>query len=465
MSMSINTNVASLTAQRNLSKTQGALDKSLQRLSSGLRINSAKDDAAGLAISDRMTAQIRGLNQAIRNANDGISLSQTAEGALQESTDILQRMRELAVQSANDTNSTSDRQSLQAEIIQLKAEFNRIAETTQFNGKNVLDGTLSNASFHIGANANQVINVSIGDVRGTSTGAYQTASANTYGALQTNVDYTAADLVVLGSKGSATASIAVDASAKEAAAAVNAQTVNTGVTATAKTTAVLSFSGDDNFSFALNGKTVTGSVASGDVSAVAEAINAQSSTTGVTAALNAAKTEITLSDHDGDDIAVTAFTTVGTATMDFSGETVSEAGTATAYAKGAFTLESSLGFSITDNLVAFANDTAALSKVSDVDITTAVKANSAISVLDKAMEKIDGIRADLGAVQNRFESTISNLQSVSENLSAARSRILDADFAAETAALTKAQILQQAGTAMLAQTNNMPQIVLTLLSQ
>lgn len=438
-------------------------------MSSGLRINSAKDDAAGLAISDRMTAQIRGLNQAIRNANDGISLSQTAEGALQESTDILQRMRELAVQAANDTNSTSDRQSLQAEIIQLKAEFNRIAETTQFNGKNVLDGTLSNASFHIGANANQVINVSIGDVRGTSTGAYQTASANTYGAVQGDVDYAGADLVILGSKGSATASIAVDASAKAAAAAVNAQTVNTGVTATARTSAVLTFAGDDNFSFALNGETVTGSVASGDVTAVAEAINAQSATTGVTAAMNAAKTAITLTDHDGDDIAVTAFTAVGGATMDFSGETVDGAGTDTAYAKGAFTLESSLGFSVDDSTVggidAFANDTASLNAVSAVDITTGANANSAISVLDKAMEKIDGIRADLGAVQNRFESTISNLQSVSENLSAARSRILDADFAAETAALTKAQILQQAGTAMLAQTNNMPQIVLTLLSQ
>lgn len=462
MALSINTNVASLNAQRNLGQTQGTLNRSLQRLSSGLRINSARDDAAGLAISDRMTSQIRGLNQAIRNANDGISLSQTAEGALQESTNILQRMRELAIQAANDTNSTSDRQSLQAEIIQLKAEFNRIAETTQFNGKNILDGTLSNASFHIGANANQVISVSIGDVRGASTGAFQTASTQAQGALQADVAYAAADLVVLGSKGSATASIATTASAKQAAAAVNAQTVNTGVTATARTTVDVSFSADDNYSFAINGKTVTGTVSGGDLSAVAEAINAQSATTGVTAAMNDAKTQITLTDHDGDDIVVTAFASVGAGTMTFGSEAgVTDAGTA--YAKGAFTLESSLGFSITDNLTAFASDTAALSKVSDVDITTATKANSALSVVDKAIEKIDGIRADLGAVQNRFESTISNLQSVSENLSAARSRILDADFAAETAALTKSQILQQAGTAMLAQANQLPQVVLSLL--
>jgi flagellin len=173
MALSINTNVPSLTAQRNLSKSQGTLNTSLQRLSSGLRVNSAKDDAAGLAISDRMTSQIRGLNQAARNANDGISLAQTAEGALQESTNLLQRMRELAIQSANDTNSASDRQSLQDEVMQIQAEINRIAETTSFNGRNLLDGSFGVAKFHVGAEANQTINVTTGDARGTSLGAYQ----------------------------------------------------------------------------------------------------------------------------------------------------------------------------------------------------------------------------------------------------------------------------------------------------
>jgi flagellin len=438
------------------------LDRCIERLSSGLRINSAKDDAAGLAISDRMTTQIRGLNQAVRNANDGISLAQTAEGALQETTNLLQRMREIAIQAANDTNSDSDRQSLQAEIIQLKAEINRIAEHTQFNGKNVLDGSMSNATFHIGANAHQVINVAIGDARGTSIGAYQTASTQVQAGALAGIDYTAANLVVLGSKGSATATIAVGDSAKQAAEAVNAVTVDTGVTASARTAVDITFSADDTYSFKINGETITGTVFSGDLSIVAEGINAQAATTGVTASLNDAKDQITLTDNDGDNIALTDFLSVGAGTMDFGSVAgVTDAGTA--YAKGSITLESSLGFAITDNLVAFASDVGTLSKVSDVDVTTATNANNALSVVDKAIEKIDSIRADLGAVQNRFEATIANLQNVSENLSAARSRIMDADFAAETAELTKAQILQQAGVAMLAQANILPQTVLSLL--
>ncbi len=460
MALTINTNIASLNAQRNLGRTQGALNKSLQRLSSGLRINSAKDDAAGLAISSRMTSQIRGLNQAARNANDGISLAQTAEGALQEATNLLQRIREIAIQSANDTNSDSDRQSLQAEVVQLKAELTRIAESTQFNGQNVLDGSLSNASFHIGANANQVINVSIGDARGTSIGAQQTASTQVQDAL--SVDYAGADLVILGSKGSATATIVVGASAKQAAGAVNAVTVDTGVTASARTTVDISFSADDSYSFKINGETVTGTVFGGDLSIVAEGINAQSATTGVTATLNDAKDQITLTDNDGDNIAVTDFASVGAGTMDFGTVAgVDDAGTA--YAKGSLTLESSLGFAITDTLVAFAADISSLNKVSDIDVGTSTTANDALAVIDKALEKLNGIRGDLGAVQNRFEATIANLQSVAENLAAARSRIMDADFAAETANMTKAQVMQQAGIAMLAQANMLPQTVLGLL--
>jgi len=464
MGMVINTNIPSLNAQRNLGKIQSTLDRCIQRLSSGLRINSAKDDAAGLAISDRMTAQIRGLNQAARNANDGISLAQTAEGALQEATNLLQRMREIAIQAANDTNSDTDRQSLQAEVIQLKAEINRIAEATQFNGRNVLDGSMSNATFHIGANAHQVINVSIGDARGTSIGAYQTASTQSQGLDAAAVVYGGTDLEVMGSKGSATATIAAGDSAKQAAEAVNAVTVDTGVTASARTTVNnVTFNADDSYSFKINGETVTGTVFNGDLSIVAEGINAQSATTGVTATLNDAKNQITLTDNDGDDIEVTDFSSVtGTSTMTFGTQAVTDA-SATGYAKGSITLESSLGFAITDNLAAFASDVGTLSKVSDVDVTTVTNANNALSVVDRAIEKIDSIRANLGAVQSRFEATIANLQNVSENLSAARSRIMDADFAAETAELTKAQILQQAGVAMLAQANILPQTVLSLL--
>jgi flagellin len=204
MAISVNTNVASLTAQRNLLGTERSLNTALQRLSSGLRVNSAKDDAAGLAISDRMTSQIRGLNQAARNANDGISLAQTAEGALQEATSILQRIRELAVQSANDTNSSSDRQSLQDEVVQLQAEINRIAETTSFNGRQLLDGSFGTAKFHVGTEANQVIEVTTGDARGTRLGSYQAtveafqAVATTTALANTAADYTGTDLEING---------------------------------------------------------------------------------------------------------------------------------------------------------------------------------------------------------------------------------------------------------------------------
>jgi flagellin len=282
MGLNVNTNVESLNAQRNLSKSQASLSNSMQRLSSGLRINSAKDDAAGLAITDRMTAQIRGMNQAARNANDGISLAQTAEGALSEVTNILQRMRELSVQSANASNSDADRSSLNSEFAQLKEEIDRIADTTQFNGKNLLDGTFRSGSaavFQVGANANQVISVTIGASGG-------------------------ANISALGS---------------------------------------------------------------GDVN------------------------------------------------------------------------------------------------VSALSISTAAHAQSSISILDLAISDVDTMRGQLGAVQNRFESTIANLNNVSENLSAARSRILDADVAQETSNMTKMNILQQAGVSILAQANQTPQLALSLL--
>ncbi len=278
MALVINTNIASLNAQRNLSRSQGDLNKAMQKLSSGLRINSARDDAAGLAITDRMTAQIRGLNQAARNANDGISLAQTAEGALQETTNMLQRMRELAVQSANDTNTVEDRSSLNAEFKNLVQEINRIATTTAFNGKTMLTGSYATNGFvfHVGANADQTISIRI------------------------------------------------------AGASINAL---------------------------------------------------------------------------GSGAAVIASTA----------------------------------------------------------ISTQARANSAMGIIDAAISDIDVMRGDLGAAQNRMESTIANLTNVAENLSAARSRILDADVAQETAIMTKNNILQQAGVAILSQANQTPQLALQLL--
>jgi len=272
--LTVNTNIASLNAQRNLTSSQSTLNTSLQRLSSGLRINSAKDDAAGLAISNRMTSQINGMNQAARNANDAISLAQTAEGALDEVTSMLQRMRELAVQSANGTNTTSDRTSLNDEFAQLKAEIQRISTTTSFNGQKVLDGTMGTATFQVGANAGDTIGVSINANMGT------------------------------------------------AASGLNIATNSVG---------------------------------------------------------------------------------------------------------------------------------------------TSAGASAAITALDSAIKTVDSFRGTLGAVQSRFESTISNVSNIAENVSAARSRIVDADFALETANLTKAQILQQAGVAMLSQANQLPQTALSLL--
>ena len=505
MAITVNTNVPSLTAQRNLLSTQNKMGTALQRLSSGLRINSAKDDAAGLAITDRMTSQVRGLNQAVRNANDGISLAQTTEGALQETTVLLQRMRELAVQSANDTNNSSDRASLQDEINQVQSEINRIAETTQFNGKNLLDGTFGQAKFHVGAEANQIIQIGTGDARGTKLGSFQsylTSETATFDSTDTltdgtNTDYQAGGgLAINGPKGSAVAAIKMQGStAKDTARQINFVTGETGVTATARTEAKLSgflTEGSQNYKFDLstgsgNGVAISASVIDGDLNDLVDSINDVSGSTGVVATLNDAGDEITIVDHDGDNLSIKRLdkdastwnfesthanvNNTGTVSGDVSGG----AGSTSVQIRGAVLLESAKNFSIDDSgtvsgggivdITEESNDTnvSSLSSVDEIDITTQFGANSAISVVDKAISRVDQIRSNLGAIQNRFQSTISNLSNVSENISSSRSRILDADFAQETAALTKAQILSQAGLSMLSQANQLPQSALSLL--
>jgi len=473
----INTNVASITARNNLMRSEGELQTSLQRLSSGLRINSAKDDAAGLAIVDRMTSQIRGLNQAVRNANDGISLAQTTEGALAESSSILQRMRELAIQSANDTNSATDRANLQKEIIQLKAELDRIAETTTFNGKKVLDGTFSAAKFQVGANANENISVTIGGAATTDMGSNQISFGSLYAATAVN-GITTGDtdgIVITGSTGTATTgAIAADASARDVAAAINAKQSSTGVSATAKTDADLTVGAAGLVEFTLTGKaaaTISYSVANtSDLSGLAEKINAVASSTGITAESSGGS--IQLISSEGYDITVNndPNTATGAVAIAVDTNTIAVADkSGTVF--GDVTLASSNSFSISDvegtlagaSLVNGATDTSTLVAVNTVDVGTQTGSNSALAIIDSALAFIAEARANLGAVQNRFESTISNLSSISENVSAARSRIQDADFAAETANLTRAQILQQAGTAMLAQANTLPQSVLSLL--
>lgn len=619
MALVINTNVASLNAQRNLTGSQSRLSVALQRLSSGLRINSAKDDAAGLAISTRFTTQIRGLNQAVRNANDGISLSQTAEGALSESGNALQRIRELAVQSANSTNSASDRAALNAESSQLLAEINRIAQTTQFNGQNILDGTFSSSQFQVGANANQIISFGITGATTNILGAFQATST----AVSSSAFDGAGFLVNSVEVGVSAATSAAGVTASSATAkvtAINSVSDETGVTATATNSVVgsapLAGIGLSNGDLVINGVGI-GAISS-DISAVtqgrnaATAINAVTNQTGVSALADASTGALTLTASDGRDIALTAGTASAanaqniqnslgldisaganasgneTATLTFNvaavdiatsagagitsgtsgtaGDTIligertyqfvtatglastgagnvevvvadaetaanaiialedaidterlagrttvdtgardatslvltstllgtgtvaplteavedaagaitnagASGGTAAANGtgittRGTITLSSSENFTLSGADLAFGGMTsvsASLTQLSGVDISSLAGANSAITILDGALSQVSSIRADLGAIQNRFASTVANLSTTVENLSAARSRILDTDFAAETAALTRGQILQQAGIAILAQANSLPNNVLALL--
>lgn len=705
MGLTINTNVMSLNAQRNLGTSQSALAKSMQRLSSGLRINSAKDDAAGLAISDRMTSQIRGLNQAVRNSNDGISLAQTAEGALQETTNILQRMRELAVQSANDTNSASDRSSLQAEVNQLKQEMTRIAETTEFNGKKLLDGSMTSAQFQVGANANQTISFGISSARSTSLGnnslntnnnigiesatysgstltvsnkatssevftitdtsgttstvvggataaalatslgatsaaysnslvfdvsgitgsganntvsitvgtttlaltkaadgtlggaaagftlnstnqtvtysvtdgtnlevnainwtaggsaltgslgftradgttytstvvggnvadvgydqrataVYTFNSASTKASVKSNgtslgtagtegltgIGLTAATgnnnvaeqvLTVVGKEGSKTVNVATGHTAAVIADNVNSVSSDTGVTATAKTAATISnLSANGSVTFTLQGTntsavSINATVLSNDLTNLVTAISEQTGNTGITATLSADKSSITLEQSAGYNIrigdfehsgAITDTATpanavvqtmkvtgnqgIGTQLVD-GGSVAELSQTDSTVVGGEVSFSSSAGFNVTSsvglsgrsifNTAANGANVSTLQSIDNVDITTVQGSANAIKSIDGALMQIDNMRGELGAVQNRFESTIANLSNVSENLSAARSRILDADIAQETSAMTKNNILQQAGVSILAQANQAPQLALSLL--
>lgn len=505
MALTVNTNLLALNGQRNLNRSAGGVSTALQRLSSGLRINSAKDDAAGLAISSRMTSQIRGLNQAVRNANDGISVAQVAEGALQEVTNALQRIRELSVQSANDTNSTSDRASLQAEVSQLQSEITRIASTTEFNGTKVLDGSFTNAKFQVGFRANQTINISIGDTATNTIGnntvtadsgdasginSATAAAANVNGGSGSTVTtanrVTAQTLTLSGSIGQDTVSVGAGDTAATIASAINDKTSTTGVTATSETVATLtaistgattfSIAGDNGTLVAISAAT-TGSGSGLDP--LVQAINDVSSTTGVVAERSA--DTITLTNANGSDIALQDVTIAGSGSLVLTGANSGDSGqtlgaatsTDSAVVGGTVTFASEKSFSVSSDdansaggLVNAAADTAvgsSLAAVSSINIGTQAGANSALSILDGALAFVNSVRGDLGAVQNRFTSTIANLQNVAENVSAARSRIQDADFASETSNLTKNQILQQAGIAVLAQANQLPSSVLSLL--
>jgi flagellin len=473
MSLVINTNVMSLDAQKNLTTSGNQLATSLQRLSSGMRINSAKDDAAGLAIADRFTSQINGLNQAASNANDGISLAQTGEGALQEVTNNLQRIRELAVQSLNATNSASDRQALDSEVQQLKAEIDRVAQTTNFNGVKLLDGTFSSQNFQVGANAGQTISVaSINSARTSTLGQTYSATATntaataalTAGALQINgISVGASSTDGVSFANGTFSGIAV-------ANAINSSSI-AGVTATANATAVTGAAAPTAAAVTLatndlviNGVSITGAVTAATTeSDTIGLINGQSTLTGVTAIDNGGKIKLTAT--DGRNITVTA-TANGTSASGFATASTTTVGTVSLASTN--TTAASAGINITavgTSGFTVANNSASLNSgtVSNLSVATAAGANLALSTVDAALTTIDSTRAALGAYQNRFQSAINSIQTTSVNLTASRSRIQDTDFAAETAKLTRAQILQQAGTAMVAQANSAPQQVLALL--
>lgn len=451
MAAVINTNISSLNAQRNLTTSQSSLATSLQRLSSGLRINSAKDDAAGLAISDRFTSQIRGLDQAARNANDGISLAQTAEGALSQVGDALQRMRELSVQSANATNSSSDRAALQQEVGQLASEIARIGNTTSFNGLKILDGSYTGQQYQVGANAGETITVSVADSRATNLGAKSVTS------LDTGILSTATLTTGITINGTAIATTA-STSFSDVINAVNAQTGTTGVTAQRATTnsmtgAYTTATAAENLQ--INGVTVA--LAIGDTSAVAATkINAASTQSGVTATVSAGN--LVLKASGGSDIKLKSDVTSALAGSTTTGATFTAGIQLSTKLGGALTVAGTLGTTLN-----IATATATDFQVSSLDISTITGANTALQTIDFALSQVSSTRAQLGAVQNRFTAVVANLSTASENFSASRSRILDADFAAETANLTRGQILQQAGTAMLAQANSLPNGVLALL--
>ena len=505
MALMINTNTMSLNAQRNLSTSQGSLAQALQRLSSGLRINSAKDDAAGLAIASRMTTQINGLDQAQRNANDGVSLSQTTEGALQEVENNLQRIRELSVQSANATNSAGDRTALYNEVQQRLAEIERIAAQTSFNGQKVLDGTFGTAQFQVGANVGETISINFAQgVRASQIGqiATQTSSvavttANLTGAGTIQVGANTAKTIGLATQGTAAGQSVGSAFAK--AAAVNAASVP-GLTATATNDIEFTSAGTVgvaagmNYSLRINGQDIFATYdqqANGALTAqqITDAINGQTTTTGVSATLTGAN--LRLSAADGRDINV-GQTLGGGATGGIVagglGPTVVNGVTyndgvlgavvtnATAYSVtagvvngGSITLSASNNINVTGDgaVMGFASANLTIPKdtitLLSQNVQTVAASNSMINRVDAALSSVSSLRSALGAMQSRFESVVASLKTASENLSASRSRIQDADFAAETAKLTRAQILQQAGTAILAQANASPQSVLKLL--
>ena len=495
MALGINTNVASLSAQNQLQKSQNLSNQALERLSSGLRINSAKDDAAGLAISTRFQSQISGLNVATRNANDGISLAQTAEGALDEITNNLQRIRDLSVQSANATNSDSDRAALNDEVQQRIAEIDRIASQTAFNGLKVLDGTFGQQDFQVGANAGETIGINLSQgSRAAQIGSTASATINVDGAnigtagsfdlrigaedavtikYDANSDVSDIAETIRSSNIEGIASVTAENEQSFAFADVTLDAVDGGA-ATPEVPATYSVTvgiGSESETLNFEGSDVS---TDADVVVSAQAVadkindNAVLKESGVTASVESG--ELVVKTANGENFTIQQAYTANDNTTDNSakgldGTAITNLGSATTYT-GSIEIDAlesirvdgtNSNSAVTDQVVE------ASGAVEDIDISDVDGANDSINRIDAALTAVNGLRGELGAIQNRFESTIANLSTSVENLSASNSRIQDADFAAETAKLSKSQVLQQAGISVLAQANARPQQVLSLL--
>lgn len=500
MSQVINTNIMSLTTQNNLNKSQSALATAMQRLSSGLRINSSADDAAGFAISTRMTTQINGLDTATRNANDAVSLAQTASAALQQITDNLQAIRQLAVQSANATNSDSDRAALDQEVQQRLDEITRVAQQTTFNGRHILDGSFGTAAFQVGANVGDTISIDLSAGTGASQiGAVATVSADMSGSLKpAGLNVASGDIKIAFNGGTAKNVAAGDyTTAQDLADAINAAATAAGYDGGNTFATVDGTTGEINFDNAsTTGDLVMTTTASTDAATALGAtttvakndgtVDGTGATTGVVSAVSAAATTLTLGSGD---LTINGTSVTGTfANVQALADGINASGIqgVSAYLDDAGKLVVQSNGTASDGTAAdgdsikiggsavptglTAGTTSATDSLANTDgsgdvvtVKTVAGANDAINRIDAALASVSSIDSKLGAMQNRFNSAITSAQAVSQNLSASRSRIQDADFAAETAAMSQAQILQQAGVSMLAQANAQPQLVLKLL--
>jgi flagellin len=484
----INTNINALNTLNALGGTSSSLSTYIQQLSTGKQINGPADNPAGYAIAQRFQTQINGLNQAVSNGNQAVSLVQTATGALQNETNLLQQIRTIAVQSANGSNTSSDRASLQGVVSQLLAQVQTIATQTQFNGQNILDGSFSGQQFQVGANANQVINVSISNSQanaigvntiGTSGTVYAGTSgsvtSNGYGSAYTISagagNFTSGNVLISGSAGASGVAVTADESAANIAASFNAITQQTGVSASANTSVAFTVT-TGSFSFTLSNGTsgsptntvnISANVTSTDptgLSGLVASINNSTAQTGVSASVNSSN-QIVLTQNQGQNILISGFG--GSGTLQAGSAAAITSGAGTALVQGFVQLQSTQGYSLSGGTNIGLSNISSLQASSTVNVSTVQGANEAIAIIDNAINALNQQGGALGAIQNRIQASVQNSQTTATNLQAAQSVVQDANIAQATTQLSKYQILQQAGISTLAQANALQQSYLKLL--